>query len=189
MKVFVPTLLAALCAASCRQDMHDAPRFEALESSAFFADGRSARPLVPGTVARGWLAEDEHLERGALDGQLAATFPFPIQRADLERGRERYEIFCTPCHDATGSGNGRIVQRGLQRPPSLHDARLVEAPVGHLFDVMTRGFGAMYDLSDRIGVEDRWRIAAWVRVLQRSQRGTLADVPAGERARLEAEER
>ena len=189
MKNFVPFLAAALLAASCRQDMHDAPRFEALESSAFFADGRSARPLVPGTVARGRLGDDEHLERGTLGGQLAAEFPFAIERADLERGRERYEIFCTPCHDATGSGHGRIVQRGMQRPPSLHDERLVQAPAGHLFDVMTRGFGGMYDLSDRIGVEDRWRIAAWIRVLQRSQRATLADVPADERARLEAEGR
>jgi cytochrome c len=188
-KLLAPSLLAALLAASCRQDMHDAPRFEALEPSAFFADGRSVRPLVPGTVARGRLAQDEHLERGMLRGELAGEFPFEIARADLERGRERFGIYCTPCHDATGSGNGRAVQRGMQRPPSLHEQRLREAPVGHLFDVMTRGFGGMYDVSDRIDVQDRWRIAAWVRVLQRSQQATLADVPPDDRARLEAEAR
>jgi hypothetical protein len=183
------SLLVALLAASCRQDMHDGPRLEAMEASAFFPDGRSVRPLVPGTVARGRLEEDEQLERGTLDGQLAATFPFPIERADLERGRERFEIFCTPCHDATGSGNGRVVQRGFQRPPSLHEQRLRDVPVGHVFDVITRGLGGMYDLADRIEPVDRWRIAAWVRVLQRSQHGTVADVPADERARLEAEAR
>jgi Cytochrome C oxidase, cbb3-type, subunit III len=188
-KLLIPSLLSALLAASCRQDMHDAPRLEAMEASAFFADGRSVRPLVPGTVARGRLEEDELLERGTLGGQLAAIFPFGIERADLERGRERYEIFCTPCHDSTGSGNGRVVQRGFQRPPSLHEVRLRDVPVGHLFDVITRGFGGMYDLADRIEPADRWRIAAWVRVLQRSQHATVADVPADERARLEAEGR
>jgi len=188
-KPLVPSLLAALLAGSCRQDMHDAPRLQAMEASAFFADGRSVRPLVPGTVARGRLEEDELLERGTLGGQLASNFPFPIQRADLERGRERYEIFCTPCHDSSGSGNGRVVQRGFQRPPSLHEQRLRDVPVGHLFDVVTRGFGGMYDLADRIEPVDRWRIAAWVRVLQRSQHATVADVPDAERARLEAESR
>ncbi len=187
MKSLVP-LLVILCAA-CRQDMHDAPRHEALEASAFFADGRSARPLMAGTVARGRLSEDEHLERGTLGGQLATTFPFPIGRADLERGRERYGIFCAACHDATGAGGGRIVQRGFQRPASLHEQRLRDAPVGHLFDVMTRGFGAMFECADRVSAQDRWRIAAWIRVLQRSQQATLKDVPADERARLQAEGR
>ncbi len=192
LRAALPVLVLAfltVLGTACRQDMHDAPRYDALEESAFFADGRSARPLVAGTVARGRLYEDEHLYRGTVDGALATTFPFEVGRADLERGRERYGIFCAPCHDATGVGDGRIVQRGFQRPASLHEERLRKAPVGHFFDVMTRGFGGMFDCADRVSAEDRWRIAAWIRVLQRSQQATLADVPAEERTELEAKSR
>jgi mono/diheme cytochrome c family protein len=178
-------LLTAL--AGCRQDMHDAPRYDALEGSVFFADGRSARPLVEGTVARGRLQADDHLYRGLVDGEPAPTFPFELSRDDLERGRERFGIFCAPCHDRTGSGNGMIVQRGFKRPPSYHIERLREATPGYLFDVITRGYGAMYGLADRVPAEDRWRIVGWIRVLQRSQRGTLQDVPPEARAALQAE--
>jgi len=181
-------VLALACLASaCRQDMHDQPRGEAYEGSRFFADGRVMRPQVPGTVARGRLDEDEHLHTGMQGGELAREFPFAIDLAALQRGRERYQIFCTPCHDASGSGDGMIVRRGMKRPPSFHEQRLREAPPGHYFDVMTRGFGAMFDQADRISAEDRWKIAAYVRVLQRSQSATLADVPADRRAELEAE--
>lgn len=171
--------------ASCRQDMHDQPRYEPLEASAFFADGRSARPQVPGTVARGELQLDEHLYTGKIDGELATTFPFEITREVLLRGRERYDIVCSVCHDRTGYGEGIVVKRGLKQPPSLHIERLRESPPGYFFDVMTNGFGSMYDLADRIGAEDRWAIVAYVRTLQFSQNAGLIDVPPGQRAFLE----
>jgi len=179
-------VLLAACAflAACRRDMHDQPRYEPLERSGFFADGRASRPLVPGTVARGRLDEDEHLHRGRVSGELAATFPFPVTQEILSRGRGRYDVFCSPCHGRTGDGDGTVVERGLRRPPSLHVARLREAPVGHHFEVMTRGFGVMYDLADRIPAADRWAIVAYVRALQRSQNATIDDVPESERAAL-----
>ena len=164
--------------------MHDQPRFEPLEKSAFFDDGRSARPRVPGTVARGEREPDELLLTGKQDGELAASFPFPVTREVLERGRERFEIYCAPCHDRAGTGQGVVVQRGLKQPPSLHVERLRNAPAGHFFDVITRGFGAMTDLADRIETRDRWAIVAYVRALQLSQSATLEDVPAPERERL-----
>jgi mono/diheme cytochrome c family protein len=178
----------ALCGASaCRQDMHDQPKGEPMEASVFFADGRVARPLLEGVVARGELDLDPHLHTGKVGGQLVDTFPFAIDAAALTRGRERYGIFCAPCHDAAGLGEGLIVQRGMKRPPSLHIDRLRQAPAGYLFDVITNGYGAMYDYSDRIRPEDRWKIVAYIRALQLSQNATLADAPAQERARLEAQ--
>jgi mono/diheme cytochrome c family protein len=183
---FLPALAAAAALAACRQDMHDQAKAETFEASGFFEDGRVARPLVEGVVARGRLELDPHLERGLVDGRPAETFPFRIERADLERGRERYGIFCAPCHDAAGTGEGMIVQRGMKRPASFHDPRLREAPPGYFFDVITNGFGAMYDYSDRIEARDRWRIVAYVRALQLSQSATIDDVPQPERAALEA---
>jgi hypothetical protein len=167
--------------------MHDNPRHEPLEASSFFADRRSAREPVPGTVARGELREDEHLYTGKVGGKLAATFPFAVTRERLERGRERFDIYCTPCHDRLGTGLGMVVRRGFRRPPSLHDERLRQAPPGHFFDVMTNGFGAMASYAVEVPVEDRWAIAAYVRVLQLSQRAPLSAVPASERPRLESE--
>ena len=125
------------------------------------------------------------LYTGKVNGQLATTFPFPITRQDLERGRERYNIYCTPCHDAAGTGHGIIVLRGFPPPPSYHIQRLREAPVGHFFDVITNGLGNMYGYDTRVNPEDRWRIAAYIRALQLSQSATVADVPAAERERLE----
>jgi mono/diheme cytochrome c family protein len=173
--------------AGCRQDMHDQPRFEPLEASSLFADGRASRPRVPGTIARGERSWDVHFREGKQDGELAREFPLEIDRALLERGRERFDIFCAPCHDRAGTGQGSVVQRGLKQPPSMHVERLRSAPPGYLFDVISRGFGVMYDLADRIPPADRWAIVAYVRVLQRSQNATLADVPEAQRARLLAE--
>lgn len=181
-----PALLVGLGGAACRQDMHDQPKGEPMEASAFFADGRVVRPLVEGVVARGELELDPHLSTGKVGGKHVETFPFAIDAAALERGRERYGIFCAPCHDAAGLGEGMIVQRGMKRPPSLHIERLRSAPVGYYFDVISNGFGAMYDYADRIRVEDRWKIIAYVRALQLSQNATLDDVAPDERARLEA---
>lgn len=186
--LFLTVFACAFAAAGCRQDMHDQPKLRGMRGSAFFADGRGVRPIVPGTVARGQLNDDELLHTGKVDGKLADVFPFEITRSDLERGKQRYEIYCTPCHDRTGTGNGMIVQRGMKRPPSYHIQRLRDQPPAYFFDVMTNGFGAMYDYSDRIKPEDRWRIAAYIRVLQLSQNGTLADVPPAERTVLEKEQ-
>ncbi len=173
-----------LATTSCRQDMHDQPRFEPLEQNSFFADNRASRPLVAGTVARGHLRIDKHLFQGRQDGEFVSTFPFPITREILERGRERYNIFCTPCHDQTGNGNGMIVQRGFRAPPSFHLDRLRQAPVGHFFDVITNGLGAMYDYKERIRPRDRWAIVAYVRALQFSQNANIGDVPEAIRQKL-----
>ena len=178
-------LLLAAALTGCRQDMHDQPKLEAYEGSSFFADGRAMQLQLEGTVARGQLLEDEHLSTGRVDGALATSFPFEVTREVLERGRERFGISCSPCHGHTGDGGGMIVQRGMKRPESFHTQRLRESPPGYTFDVITRGFGAMYDYSDLIEPRDRWAIAAYVRVLQRSQAASIADVPASERARLE----
>jgi hypothetical protein len=176
--------LALAGAGACRVDMHIQPKYNPLRPSQFFPDGRSERPVVPGTVAHGQLRTDELRYTGRINGVVADVFPFPITRQDLERGRERFNIYCSPCHDYTGSGRGMIVQRGFQPPPSYHIDRLRQAPVGHFFDVITNGFGNMYSYASRVAPDDRWRIAAYIRVLQLSQHATVADVPAGERQQL-----
>lgn len=179
------SLLLALGA--CREDMHDQPRYEPLEVSDVFGDRRSARPQVEGTVARGQARLDEHFYTGRVGDDFARTTPFPVDRAVLERGRERFDIYCSPCHGRLGNGNGMVPQRGFKRPPSFHQDRLREMPIGYFFDVMTNGFGTMYDYSARVAPRDRWAIAAYVRALQLSQRARLEDVPAAEREDLEGE--
>ena len=174
----------ALWLTGCRMDMHEQPKYLPYEPTTFFDDGRSERPVVPGTVARGQLRLDELLYTGKENGALSNRFPFPITRQDLERGRQRYNIYCTPCHDYTGSGRGIVVQRGFPPPPSYHIDRLRQAPVGHFFDVMTSGYGSMYSYASRIEPEDRWRIAAYIRVLQLSEHSTVQDVPESERQKL-----
>jgi mono/diheme cytochrome c family protein len=174
------------CALSaCRQDMHDNPRYEPYERSAFFADDRSQRPLVPGTVPRGFLREDEHLYRGKVNGQLATEFPVPVNAELMLRGQEQFNVFCSPCHGRTGGGDGMVVRRGYRAPTSFHDPRLRQAPPGYLFDVITNGFGAMPDYASQIAVQDRWAIAAYVKALQFSQNATVNDVPADRRGDLD----
>jgi mono/diheme cytochrome c family protein len=175
-------LLALL--SGCRQDMHDGPRYRPYRASDFFADGSSARPLVEGTVARGFLRDDTHLYEGKVNGQPATSFPFPITRADLDRGQERYNIYCTPCHGRTGEGNGMVVQRGYKTAASYHVDRLRNAPVGYFYDVMSNGFGAMPDYKAQIPVEDRWRIVAYIRALQLTHNASASDVPADELKKL-----
>jgi hypothetical protein len=177
--------LGLLFIAGCRQDMHDQPRYEALEPSDFFADGRSARPLVEGTVARGHLRDDELMFAGRIDGEPAQVLPFPVTRAVLERGQERYNIYCTPCHDHVGNGQGMIVQRGLRPPPSFHIERLRQAPVGHFFDVITNGYGAMANYAVEVAVADRWAIVAYIRALQLSQYADVAKLPEVDRRVLQ----
>jgi mono/diheme cytochrome c family protein len=179
-------LAAGLLLAGCRQDMHDQPKFKPYAKNGFFADQRSARPLIEGTVARGHLNDDALLATGKVEGQPATVFPFEITPAVMARGRERYDIFCAPCHSRTGAGDGMIVRRGYRKPPTFHEDRLRQAAPGYVFDVISRGFGAMPDYAGQIPVADRWAIVAYLKALQRSQQATLDDVPPAERARLDA---
>ena len=170
--------------AGCRQEMYDQPKYKTLGESSFYADRRASRPLPEGTVARGWLRADPRLSEGKDGRVLATALPMPLTRELLLRGRERFNIFCSPCHDRTGGGRGMVVRRGYQPPPSLHVERLRDAPVGHFFDVMTNGLGAMPDYASQIPVEDRWAIAAYVKALQLSQYAPASDVPPEKRAGL-----
>lgn len=177
-------LLLGAALGGCRQDMHDAPRYDPLESSPIFANGASALPLVEGTVARGHLDDDELLYTGKVNGQVSPLFPFAITRADLDRGEQRYNIYCSPCHDRTGTGNGLVVQRGYRQAASYHVDRLRDAPAGYIFDVATNGFGAMPDYRAQITPEDRWRIVAYIRALQLAHNAAATDVPADEMNKL-----
>ncbi len=179
--------LAACALGGCRLDMHVQPKYLPYEPSEFFADGRSERQPVEGTVARGELRIDDELYTGKVDGKLVNEFPFPITANDILRGQERYNIYCSPCHDYTGSGHGMIVMRGFPPPPSYHIDRLRQAPLGHFFDVMTNGYGAMYSYASRITPEDRWRITAYIRALQLSENAKIEDVPETERPKLESQ--
>jgi mono/diheme cytochrome c family protein len=180
-------LFFSLIAVSCRQDMHDQPRYEALERSTFFGDERSARPLVEGTVARGHLRNNPEYFTGKTGDAFVTTFPLEVTEGLVQRGRERYQIFCTPCHGALGDGLGMVVRRGFKRPPSFHIDRLRQSPPGYFYDVMTNGFGVMSSYAEQVPVNDRWAIAAYVRALQLSQHATIDDVPADKRQQLEAE--
>jgi hypothetical protein len=185
--VALATVLAALVS-GCRQDMHDQPRFKPLARSTFFDDEQSARPLVEGTVPRDGLRPDDLLHTGKLGTEFADTFPLPVTIEVLQRGRQQYDVFCSPCHGRIGDGQGMVARRGFKiRPASFHDERVRALPVGHYFDVITRGFGVMQDYSAQIGVEDRWAVVAYLRVLQRSQAAALSDVPPAEREKLAAD--
>ena len=165
--------------------MYDQPKYKALRRSNFFADQRQARPLPEGTVARGFLHEDSRLYAGKVGSALVTEFPVGVDAALLARGRERFGIYCSPCHDRTGGGAGMVVKRGYRPPPSFHIDRLRKAPVGHFFDVITNGFGVMPDYSSQIEIPDRWAIVAYVRALQLSQNAPAAGLPPPDLARLE----
>jgi len=164
--------------------MQDAPRYDPYEASTFFKDGRASRHLVPGTIARGQLHENVAYYTGKSGDVFVDALPMPLTRAVLDRGRERYDIYCSPCHDRAGTGGGMIVQRGYKPPPSFHEARLRAKPLGYFFDVTTNGFGVMPRYAPQVPPDDRWAIAAYVRALQLSQHATIADVPEGQRATL-----
>jgi len=166
--------------AACRQDMHDQPRFKPLAKSDFYADLRSARTAVEGTVARGQLHEDTYFYTGKIGSNPGDYMPFAVTEAVLARGRERFNIYCSPCHSQLGDGNGMIVQRGFRAPPSYHTERLRKAPLGYFFDVMTNGFGAMPEYASQIPPRDRWAIVSYIRALQLSQNAGVADVPQGQ---------
>lgn len=171
--------MTALFLAGCRQDMHDQPKFIPLRISDFFSDKRSARPIIEGTVARGQLKADTYFYTGKIGNEVGDVMPFPVTADVLARGQQRYNIYCSPCHSELGDGRGMIVQRGLRPPPSYHTDRLRKAPIGHFFDVITNGFGAMPDYATQIPVADRWAIAAYIRALQLSQNAQKSDIPAG----------
>ena len=172
---------------ACRQDMQDQPRYKPLSESQFFSDHRSARPMVEGTVARGHLHIDEARYTGKVDGEDVDQFPIPIAKADIERGQTRFNVYCTPCHGRLGDGNGMVVLRGFRQPPSYYSERLVSAPVGHFFDVISNGFGAMPSYASRVQSDDRWRIVAYIRALQLSESASVNDVPADQRQNLTVE--
>lgn len=166
-------------AAGCRQDMHNQPRMFPQRGSSIFADGRSVRPQVEHTVARGQLYESDYFYTGLVNGKEQDSMPFPVTMQVLARGQERFNVYCTPCHSRVGNGAGMIVQRGYKPAGNLHDPKRMAEPLSHYFYVMTNGYGAMPDYKAQVSPEDRWAIAAYIRALQLSQNATAADVPAG----------
>jgi mono/diheme cytochrome c family protein len=183
-------IAAALSLTACRQDMQDQPKYKYLRGTQFFPDGRSARPLVENTVARGQLQEDSVFYTGMVQTprgpEPTTEFPIEVNRQLIDRGQERFNIFCSPCHGQLGNGLGMIVQRGFKQPPTYHSDRLRQIGVGHFFDVMTNGYGAMWKYSAQVEPRDRWAIAAYIRVLQASQNTNVNDLPAEDRSKLPA---
>jgi mono/diheme cytochrome c family protein len=183
----VALLLVPFCLASCEKlmrNMYHGAKVRPLEPSARFADGRSSRPQVPGTEehARGILAATSSgravaVEERRLAAERATSIPYPITMALLQRGRERFDIYCSPCHSIVGDGQGMVVRRGFPAPPSYHINRLRTAPDRHFYDVITQGYGVMYPYGDRVAPDDRWAIVAYIRALQLSQHAAASDVP------------
>ena len=171
--------LAVMLTAGCRQDMHDQPKFIPQRGTAFFADGRSARPQVENTVARGQMHEDQYFYTGMQGSVEGNTLPFPVTMDVLARGQERYNVFCTPCHSRVGNGAGMIVQRGYRPAGNFHTERLLHVPLGHFFTVITNGYGAMPDYASQLTPEDRWAVVAYIKALQLSQNAQQGDVAAG----------
>ena len=168
----------------CRQDMHNEPKYVPYRSSAFFPDGLSERQQVAGTVARDQLYQGSYFDTGKINGKEGDVFPFPVTMAVMERGHERYDIYCSPCHSRVGDGEGMIVKRGYRRAINFHDPKIASETVGHYFDIISHGFGAMPDYAAQIAPADRWAIAAYIRALQYAQNGTLADIPPESRGSL-----
>ncbi len=165
----------------CHLDMYDQPKYKPLSSSTFYADGQSSRPLIEGTVARGHVRTDELLYTGKVGGVFADRFPFPITMAELRRGQDRFNTFCSPCHGRLANGRGMVVQRGFPQPPSFLADSIAANPAGFYFDVITNGFGRMYSYAPSVPVKDRWRIVAYIRALQLSQKIPITDLPETDR--------
>lgn len=183
-------LAAALLLAAC-DDMSDQAKYEPLEANPYFPDRRASRPLPEGVAPRsatgigGFISDEEDYSPRSEDGELLDSFPFPVTMEVLERGRERYDIYCSPCHALDGSGQGMIVQRGFSPPPSLHDERLQQAPAGYFYEVIRDGFGRMFPYGYRVDPPDRWAIAAYIRALQLSQNASPEDVPEDQQDALQ----
>ncbi len=182
---FAAAILMTAALAGCTQDMQNQPKYKNLRGSDFFADGRSARLQEEGTVAQGQLRQDTHFFQGKVNGEFAKEFPIPVDKPLLQRGRERFDIYCAVCHGKTGEGDGMVVQRGFPVPPSYHIDRLRQAADGYIYDVITNGFGRMYGYASEIEPRDRWAIVAYVRALQRSQNTRLSELSAKEREELD----
>ncbi len=172
-------LASVLMLAGCRQDMQDQPKFYPQRGTTLFADGRSARAQVENTVARSQGGQDSYFYTGLQGGKEGDGLPIPLTMASMERGQERYNIYCTPCHSRVGNGVGMIVQRGYRPAGNFHEDRLRNAPLGHFFSVMTNGYGAMPDYAAQLTPEDRWAVVAYIRALQLSQNAKQADIAAG----------
>jgi len=182
LRKLLPALVLVALTVGCRLDMHIQPYYRPLAKSNFFGDDRSARLPVEGTVARGDLHEDAYSYTGKIGDTPGDAMPFPITADVMDRGRERYNINCSPCHGRVGDGKGFIPSRGFrQMPPSYHIERLRKAPLGYFFDVMTNGFGAMQEYGTQVTARDRWCIAAYIRALQLSQNAPASDIPAGQK--------
>ncbi len=179
-----PLLLSLVLTSACAPNMSQQPKYNPLSPSDFFADGRSERPAVAGTVPRGAPRANDPFYTGRENGEVVERMPVPVTAQLLARGRQRFDIYCSPCHGRTGDGSGMVVRRGFRQPPSYHIQRLVNAPDGHFFEVITNGFGEMYSYASRVPPADRWAITAYIRALQFSQDATLDDVPPAERSRL-----
>jgi len=186
LKALLALALLAVALPSCRQDMHDQPRYEPLEASAFFSDGRSSRPVIEGTVARGQLRADQELYTG-LDaaGQFVSDLPIDVTRELLERGQSRFNAFCSPCHGRRGDGRGMVVQRGFKQPQSFHQTGLRDTPVGYYYDVISRGIGEMSSYAAQLSSRDRWAIVAYIRALQVSRHVPVAALSDEDRRQLE----
>jgi len=174
----------ALFVYGCHLDMDDQPKYKPLAASSFFSNGQSSRPLIEGTVPRGEAQPDEYLYTGKVNGQFADKFPYPVTRAVLERGQDRFTTFCTPCHGQLGDGRGMVVQRGFPQPPSYLSDSVRAEPAGFYFDVITHGFGRMYSYATSVPVHDRWAVIAYIRALQLSRRVPLSEVPDSVRKQL-----
>ena len=172
-------LAATFILAGCRQDMQNQPKFYPQRGTTLFADGRSARPQVENTVGRDQLHEDAYFYTGIQGGKEGDGLPIPLTAATLQRGQERYNVYCTPCHSRVGNGDGMIVQRGYRPAGNFHTDRLRSAPLGHFFAVITNGYGAMPDYASQVAPADRWAVAAYIRALQLSQNAKASDVAAG----------
>lgn len=184
--VLASTAFIVCSLSGCRQDMHDQPKYKTYGYNRFFEDHRDSRPIPAHTVSRGDLNADAAFYQGKVNGQDIDYFPVPVTQALLERGHTRFDIYCAPCHGRVGNGLGMIVRRGFKQPPSYHIDRLRTAPVGHFFDVVTNGYGAMLNYSAQIQPRDRWAIIAYIRALQFSQNASLSDLPPEIRAKLPA---
>lgn len=180
-------LLALVFTTGCelRQAMYDQEKYEPLEASTFFADGQSYRPQISETVARGQLRLNSHYYEGKVNGELSYDLPVPVTEELLNRGKERFGIYCTPCHGHTGYGDGIIVKRGLKAPSSFHEQRLREIPISYFFDVITNGYGIMYSYASRVPTADRWAISAYIRTLQLSQNIDYDQLPDEDQSQLQ----
>jgi mono/diheme cytochrome c family protein len=187
MRKFVCLLGMIILGAGCRREMYDQPRGDPMKSSDFFPDGAASQPLPPHTVSQENFHPDPSYDTGMIGTNYLAEFPFPLTRQILEHGREQFDIYCAECHGRSGQGNGIVPQRGFPAPPSYDIPRLRAAAPGYFYHVITQGYGVMFSYANRVNTDDRWAIAAYIRVLQLSHHATLAQVPPDERAKLEAQ--